>query len=225
MRRGFSLLEVVLAIGILGLSLPILLTHMAENTGKMEKRMQEIFVANTGKNVQNVLNAVTKAPILDANNQAYCGYQDGVFMIANAATGFDGIIFVLVRKAVENVINGGVSETTYALYPWDSQNQKPRLTLQSAAVKQYIVAVSLGTIALINKVVLGDILAMQEGVAKAKASWAYASVSESSYGHNKEYGAAQIFEYTSHVNKNYINSIAGNDAIAQNYAQEHLSGK
>jgi hypothetical protein len=139
---------------------------MAESTGKMEKRMQEVLVANAGKNTQNVLNVLPKAPPLDANDQAYCGHRNGIFTIANAAMGFDEAIFVLVRKAVENAINGSVNETTYTLYPWDSQNQRPRLTLPHVEVKQYIVTVSLGTIALINKAVLGDILAMQEGEAK-----------------------------------------------------------
>ncbi|MDR0590742.1 MAG: type II secretion system GspH family protein [Puniceicoccales bacterium] len=34
MKRGFSLLEVVLAVGILGVSLPVLLTYMAESAGE-----------------------------------------------------------------------------------------------------------------------------------------------------------------------------------------------
>jgi prepilin-type N-terminal cleavage/methylation domain-containing protein len=35
MKRGFSLLEVVLAIGILGVSLPVLLTYMAKSAGNI----------------------------------------------------------------------------------------------------------------------------------------------------------------------------------------------
>jgi prepilin-type N-terminal cleavage/methylation domain-containing protein len=145
MRRGFSLLEVVLAIGILGFSLPVLLTHMAESAGKTEKRMQEILLTNTGKNVQNVLNVLTKSPELDANNQAYCGYKNGVFVITNTANGFDGAIFVLGREAVKAETNGSVVEIFYKLYPWDSKNQVPRLTLPHIVIRQSIVAFNLGT--------------------------------------------------------------------------------
>ncbi|MDR0678404.1 MAG: type II secretion system GspH family protein [Holosporaceae bacterium] len=148
MRRGFSLLEVVLAIGILGLSLPVFLTYMAESTGKTENRIQEILISNAGKSVQNVLNVVGKVPVLDINNQAYCGYKTGVFTIANTAMGFDGTVFVL--KQVDAGANGGITETTYALYSWDNRNQTPRLTLPYVEVRQYVVAASLGTILTIN---------------------------------------------------------------------------
>jgi type II secretory pathway pseudopilin PulG len=220
MRRGFSLLEVVLAIGILGFSLPILLTHMAESTSHTEERMQKVLVANAGKNVQNVLSATHKTPELDANNRAYCGYKDGIFAIKNIATDFDGAVFVLGRETVQVKANGSVAETVYGLYPWDSRNQTPRLTLPHAIVTQSVVVVSLETIAWINEVVLGNILGMQEGQAKHKAAWAYASVSINYYGNSKEYGSSQIFEYTSIVNKKYANSIVGNDSVAQDYGQE-----
>ncbi|MDR1590742.1 MAG: type II secretion system GspH family protein [Puniceicoccales bacterium] len=144
MKRGFSLLEIVLAVGILGFSLPILLTHMAESTGKTEKRIQEMLLTNTAKNVQNVLSVFPKAPELDTSNQAYCGYRNGIFVIADTASGFDGAIFVLERKEVEAGANESVTETIYELYPWDSKNQVPRLTLPHVEIKQSVVANSLG---------------------------------------------------------------------------------
>ncbi|MDR1367011.1 MAG: type II secretion system GspH family protein, partial [Puniceicoccales bacterium] len=223
MRQGFSLLEVILAIGILGLSLPILLIYMAESAGKTERRIQEILVVNAGENVQNVLSVVNGAPILDDNNRAYCGYKGGIFTIANTAMNFDGSVFVLCRKSMNSLVNESVEETTYALYPWDNKNQSPRLTLPYVEVRQYVVVVSLGTTAWINKVVLGNILGMQEGQAKQKAAWSYASVTHASYEHTKIYGSSQIFEYTSYINRNYSSSIVGNDTVAQTYGQELYS--
>ncbi|MDR0740501.1 MAG: prepilin-type N-terminal cleavage/methylation domain-containing protein, partial [Puniceicoccales bacterium] len=215
MRRGFSLLEVVLAIGILGFSLPMLLTHMAESTSHTEKRMQEILVANIGKSVQNVLSVINKAPELDSNNWAYCGYKDGIFTIKNTSTGFDGAVFVLGQETVQTKVKGSIKETVYGLYPWDSRNQSPRLTMPHATITQSVVMMSLA-IAWVNEVVLGKILAMQEGSAKGNAAWS-AKVTETAYRHDKEYGAAQIFEYTSYANGTYANSIVGNDSIAQDY--------
>jgi type II secretory pathway pseudopilin PulG len=218
MRQGFSLLEVVLAIGILGFSLPMLLTHMAESTSHTEKRMQEILVANIGKSVQNVLSVINKAPELDSNNWAYCGYKDGIFTIKNTSTGFDGAVFVLGQETVQTKVKGSIKETVYGLYPWDSSNQSPRLTMPHATITQSVVMMSLA-IAWLNEVVLGKILAMQENSAKDNAAWSYSSVTVNNYGNHKEYGAAQIFEYTAMINKNYINSIVGNDTVAQNYGQ------
>ncbi|MDR1906797.1 MAG: hypothetical protein LBQ03_01075 [Puniceicoccales bacterium] len=64
-------------------------------------------------------------------------------------------------------------------------------------------------------------IGMAEGQAKQKSAWAYAYVTATTYGstNSKAYGAAQTFEYTSVVNKNYIDSIAGDDTVARNYGQ------
>ncbi|MDR1906798.1 MAG: type II secretion system GspH family protein [Puniceicoccales bacterium] len=145
MKRGFSLLEVVLAIGILGFSLPVLLTYMAESASSSERRMQGILVSNAGKNVQNVLSVSSMAPALDSNHQAYCGYKGGIFVVADEATGFDGPVFVLGRNGVVAGANGSVEETTYALYPWDTKRQSPRLTSPFAVIRQFAVAASLGS--------------------------------------------------------------------------------
>jgi predicted RecA/RadA family phage recombinase len=72
------------------------------------------YITNAGKNVQNVSDVVGKVPILDANNQAYCGYKTGVFTITNMATGFDGTVFVLKQKAVEAKASGSITEITYS---------------------------------------------------------------------------------------------------------------
>jgi type II secretory pathway pseudopilin PulG len=220
MKRGFSLLEVVLAIGILGFSLPILLSHMADNASDTEKRIQGLLVVNAGKNVQNVLNLANRAPTLDGNHQAYCGYKGGIFSIGESGDPFDGAIFVLGREAAESIVNGSVERTTYVLYPWDAKNQKPRLTLPHAEVVQTVVLSSLGTDELKYDIVFKEIAGMQEGQAKYKASWAYAWVTTTTYGGGSAtYGASQTFEYTSEINRLYIDSIVGNDAVAQAYAQ------
>ncbi|MDR0417983.1 MAG: type II secretion system GspH family protein [Puniceicoccales bacterium] len=158
MRQGFSLLEVILAIGILGLSLPILLTYMAESATKTEKRIQEILIVNMGKNVQNILSAVNKAPMLDDNNRAYCGYRNGIFTITNSATGFGEAVFVLGQETEKVILGGKVREILYRLYSWNSKNQSLRLILPHAEVWQFIIMDSAETVAWINKAVLGDIL-------------------------------------------------------------------
>ncbi|MDR0590743.1 MAG: type II secretion system GspH family protein [Puniceicoccales bacterium] len=147
MKRGFSLLEVVLAIGILGVSLPVLLTYMAESAGDTEKRVWEILAANAEKNVQNVLNMTPKAPVLDADHRAYCGYKNGTFSITDQPDDFDGPVFVLRREAVEMAANGCVERTIYALYPWDKKKKIPLLNRAHGEVVQSVVLANLGALA------------------------------------------------------------------------------
>ena len=54
-QKGFSLLEVVLSMAILGMSLPILLKFSAEGIANSHDAIRNIEIANAEKSIQNYL--------------------------------------------------------------------------------------------------------------------------------------------------------------------------
>jgi hypothetical protein len=126
-------------VGILGISLPILWTHMAESANHSAKCIQMISLKNVEKNMQNILNAIRAALPLDGENCTYCGYEKDRFTVTTLSDTLDGNVFMIKEKSQKLMVNGSVKRITYAIYPWNRIKQRPQLENSCGVVGQFVV--------------------------------------------------------------------------------------
>jgi prepilin-type N-terminal cleavage/methylation domain-containing protein len=145
MKKGFSLLEIVLALGILGVALPLLISQMAENSEDSVKRTQISMAQNMEKNLQCALDEIRTPLPLDTNHCTFCGYKNDCFTIATASTGWDNTPLWLIEREEETLLVGNsVKHITYNLYPWNTSAQTKQ-EYWKGIVYQWIVQSSLGS--------------------------------------------------------------------------------
>ncbi|MDR2200967.1 MAG: type II secretion system GspH family protein [Puniceicoccales bacterium] len=128
MKKGFSLLEIVLALGILGVALPMLLSYMAENVNDSTHRIQMLRAKNMEKNLRYVLEEIRVPLPLDANDCTFCGYKNDCFTVATSPTGWDNASPYCLIELEQNILLGeyfgnSIRHYVYGLYPWNASSQ------------------------------------------------------------------------------------------------------
>ena len=136
MILGFSLIEIILAIGILGGTLTMLLSSMADFTYANKKQIDTILLLNTQRNVQNFLNKIPKALTLDSDDLAYCGYKSKKFTISNNQNDLDIRLAILLEKQTQPIANSNASLIIYEIHNWDITNTKAYAQTQNMKVSQ-----------------------------------------------------------------------------------------
>ncbi|MDR2806741.1 MAG: type II secretion system GspH family protein [Puniceicoccales bacterium] len=137
-RMGFSLLEIVLAIGILGISLPLFLTYMAESASNSTQRVQSILLQNMRRNVQHVLDTHNLALPLN-EDRAYCGYKNGCFTLEVTCDGFEDHSFIIIKQGEASSISECVQHIIYNIYPWNKSTQSPQQNGEWDTIAQWVI--------------------------------------------------------------------------------------
>lgn len=111
-KRGFSLLEVVLAIGLFGSVLVALLDVLVHSARKTKNDTERILLRNARKNLENY-SIITRKELMPEWETRYHGRQDGHLQLSTQTEGLEGEIFVLQRVKTEQ--QGNIALITYEL--------------------------------------------------------------------------------------------------------------
>lgn len=111
-KRGFSLLEVVLAIGLFGSVLVALLDVLVHSAQKTKKDTERILLRNARKNLENY-SIITRKELMPEGEMRYYGRQDGHLQLSTQINDLEGEIFVLQRVKTEQ--QGNIVLITYEL--------------------------------------------------------------------------------------------------------------
>jgi prepilin-type N-terminal cleavage/methylation domain-containing protein len=142
-KKGFSLLEIVLALGILGMALPLFISNMTESSNDSSRRIQILLAQNMEKNLCHVLETISVVLPL-TTNCTFCGYKSDCFTIDTASTGWDSAIppCLIEKKQETAIIKDKVKRIAYDLYPYNLATQIKQETWKST-VFQWIVSATL----------------------------------------------------------------------------------
>lgn len=111
-KRGFSLLEVVLAIGLFGSVLVALLDVLVHAARKTKNDTERILLRNARKNLENY-SIITRKELMSECEMRYHGRQGGHLQLSTQTEGLEGEIFVLQRVKTEQ--QGNIVLITYEL--------------------------------------------------------------------------------------------------------------
>ncbi|MDE6575805.1 MAG: prepilin-type N-terminal cleavage/methylation domain-containing protein [Opitutales bacterium] len=120
-KRGFSLLEVVLAIGLLGSVLVVLLGYMVDSAQNTRNTAEKILLQNAQKNFENYF-LIARKPLVSEGGILYYGRRGDCWQLNAQFVDFDGEVFLLKRVKTEQSKN--IALITYELLPWSAGNRK-----------------------------------------------------------------------------------------------------
>ncbi|UPA28447.1 MAG: prepilin-type N-terminal cleavage/methylation domain-containing protein [Verrucomicrobiota bacterium] len=135
-KRGFSLLEVVLAIGLLGSVLVVLLGYMVDSAKNTRNTAEKILLQNAQRNFENYF-LVARKPLMSEGETLYYGRRGDCWQLNAQSVNFDGEVFLLKHMKTEQSKN--IAFITYGLLPWSAGNRKtvnshPTEIVQAVAV-------------------------------------------------------------------------------------------
>ena len=229
LNRGFSLLEVVLASGILGGVLAGLLSFMVDSGRNSEELAQRAILLNTQRSVQNILTRERKALSADT---MYCGYKDNKFQFNADRANLDTVTAVLVKDQESESLGGKVNLVSYQLGIMNQSTggisaHTPHLEVVQSITKTSYENFSpndpkLAEIYMPKAAHVTQITSISESYTKYCAAWTYSSVTawENS---NRGYASAQMFEYVSESTYNYGSITTWNDSTKQSFGNRLLS--
>lgn len=113
--KAFSLLEVVLATAILGLTLPFLLSIATNGIGDTNKKVKTVAVLNAKKNLENFTEKIVKSLDLNENMTTYFGIKDGQLKLSKTLSFEENDLFILKRLEEREQFGSYIASDLYSV--------------------------------------------------------------------------------------------------------------